>query len=120
MFKKTPNGQQQTPGLAKATASSSNNGYAADFLLARIANQASYSAYVENETDYPVATGTVSAPAEAGTVDAVAQIPLSQIGIYPGIATYKSDTPLITTDGAPVKATGPGSWGQLYAAGRTR
>lgn len=118
MFHKMPNAQSQTPGLTATDGASLNNGYAADFLLARIANQASYSTYVENETNFPVATGSVSAPAEAGTVDAVAEMPLSQIGIYPGIATYTSSTPLITTDGAPVKATGTGSWAQLYAAGR--
>jgi hypothetical protein len=118
MFNKYPNAKSQTPGLAASTASQRNDGYAADFLIARIANQASYSTYVESETDYPVATGTVHGPAEAGRNGAVSEIPLSQIGIYPGVASYKSDTPLITADGAPVKATGTGTWGQLYAAGR--
>jgi hypothetical protein len=42
--------------------------------------------------------------------------PLVRIAIYGNGIAY--DEPLVTADGAPVSATGPGAWGQLYAAGR--
>jgi hypothetical protein len=113
MFQKYPNnpgGPQKQPQTL--------NGHAADSLLSRVAGQASYASYVENETDFPVATGSVHADSEVGTNDAVAEIPLSKIVIYPGMATYSATSPLITSDGAAISATGTGSWGQLYAAGR--
>lgn len=108
---------RQTPSASPQQ----NNGYASDSLLSRIASQATYAQYLESETDYPVATGASNAGAngsEIGTNDGVAEIPLSQIAIYPGMAAYTATSPLITADGAPVSATGVGSWGQLYAAGR--
>jgi 2,4-dienoyl-CoA reductase-like NADH-dependent reductase (Old Yellow Enzyme family) len=41
--------------------------------------------------------------------------------IYPGSgAGLTPYSPLITSDGAPIPATGPGQWDQLYAAGRIR
>lgn len=47
----------------------------------------------------------------------VKMTPLARIQIFPGgVIAY--DEPLITTDGAPITATGAGQWGQLYAAGR--
>lgn len=113
MFQKIPNSPTARPGIQQP-----NNGYAADFLMGRIVNQPQYSTYMENETDFPLATGSVHANAEVGQNQAVAQMPLSRITIYPGAAAYASDSPLITADGAPVKSTGTGSWGQLYAAGR--
>lgn len=45
-------------------------------------------------------------------------IPLIRIQIQPGVILYDEMQPLITADGAPVAATSPGTWGQLYAAGR--
>lgn len=44
--------------------------------------------------------------------------PLARIQIFPGLIAYEDMQPIITADGAPVAATGPGTWGQLYAAGR--
>jgi hypothetical protein len=37
-----------------------------------------------------------------------------------GGASLTSLSPLIASDGAPIPATGPGRWDQLYAAGRIR
>lgn len=37
-----------------------------------------------------------------------------------GGAALTPFSPLITSDGAPIPATGPGQWDQLYAAGRIR
>jgi hypothetical protein len=37
-----------------------------------------------------------------------------------GGAALTSHSPLITSDGAEIPATGPGRWDQLYAAGRIR
>ena len=51
---------------------------------------------------------------------AAESIPLTRIQIYPGVVLYEDLQPLITADGAPVTATGPGTWGQLYAAGVRR
>jgi hypothetical protein len=47
----------------------------------------------------------------------VKSIPLVRIQIRPGVILYDQLQPLLTSDGAPVAATGPGTWGQLYAAG---
>jgi len=47
----------------------------------------------------------------------VKSIPLVRIQIRPGVLLYDELQPLITADGAPVAATGPGTWGQLFAAG---
>lgn len=48
-----------------------------------------------------------------GTPD---QIPLIRIATYFNGTGY--DEPIIAADGAPIKSTGPGQWGQLYRAGR--
>jgi len=48
---------------------------------------------------------------------AVKEIPLTAIGIYPGVVGY-DDNPLIAADGAPISSTGPGQWSQIYRAGR--
>ena len=45
-------------------------------------------------------------------------MPLARVMITAGGMTYENLQPLYTTDGAAVPATAPGSWGQLYAAGR--
>jgi hypothetical protein len=50
----------------------------------------------------------------------VKQIPLMRIRIFPGMLAVEDTQPLITADGAPVAATGAGTWGQLYAAGTPR
>ena len=44
--------------------------------------------------------------------------PLWRVQIFPGIVAYDDMVPLVATDGAPIAATAPGTWGQLYAAGR--
>lgn len=46
------------------------------------------------------------------------QTPLMRISILPGTITYETLQPLIASDGAPIAATGPSSWGQLYKAGK--
>jgi hypothetical protein len=47
------------------------------------------------------------------------ETPLMRIQIYPDLITYEDMEPLVSgSDGAPIAATGPGTWGQLYAAGR--
>jgi hypothetical protein len=46
------------------------------------------------------------------------EIPLMRIQIYPGVITYEDAQALVTSDGAPVMATGKGTFGQLYAVGR--
>lgn len=46
------------------------------------------------------------------------EMPTMRISITPGTYQYEDLTALITADGAPVAATGAGTWGQLYAAGR--
>jgi len=57
---------------------------------------------------------------EKGRYNAPITTPLVRIAIYPGTITYEDNlVPLIAPDGAPIAATGPGTWGQLYAAGRT-
>lgn len=48
------------------------------------------------------------------------EIPLIHIRIFPGVISYEEMEPLIAADGAPIAATGKGSWGQLYAAGTQR
>ncbi len=48
----------------------------------------------------------------------ITEVPLMRIGIYPGIITYEDTYPLIAEDGAPIAATGKGTWGQLYRVGR--
>lgn len=52
------------------------------------------------------------------TYGTVEEIPLVRIGIYPGVITYEDTYPLIPPDGAPIMATGKGTWGQLYRVGR--
>lgn len=50
----------------------------------------------------------------------VKMIPTTRIQIYPGVIMYEDTQPLITADGAPVSATSPGTWGQLWAVGNRR
>lgn len=102
-----------------ATAGPSPNLLPADFLMGRIASQGHYSAYTESRVDFPYATGAVMSP-HAGETGSIAELPLSQIVIYPDATSYQTGGPLITADGAAVPATGPGAWGQLRAAGRVR
>lgn len=102
-----------------ATAGPSPGLLPADFLMGRIACQGHYSAYTESRVDFPYATGAVSSP-HSGQTNSVADLPLSQIVIYPDVTSYQTGGPLITSDGAPVPSTGPGAWGQLRAAGRVR
>jgi hypothetical protein len=47
----------------------------------------------------------------------VKAVPTRRIQIYPGVVLYEDLQPLIASDGAPIAATGRGTWGQLYAAG---
>jgi hypothetical protein len=53
-----------------------------------------------------------------GKYGAPLERPLWRIQIYPGVIAYEDMDPLIAADGAPIAATGPGTWGQLYRAGR--
>jgi len=46
------------------------------------------------------------------------EMPSVRVGIYPGVITYQDLTAIITPNGAPIAATGQGSYGQLYSAGR--
>lgn len=48
----------------------------------------------------------------------ITEVPLMRIATYDGLITYEDLDPLISADGAPIAATGRGSWGQLYRAGR--
>jgi hypothetical protein len=54
-----------------------------------------------------------------GRYNTPAEIPNFRIQITPDAVVYEDLQPLIAADGAPIAATGPGTWGQLYAAGRT-
>lgn len=45
-------------------------------------------------------------------------VPTMRIRMFSGMIAYEDLQPLITADGAPIAATGPGTWGQLYAVGR--
>lgn len=53
-----------------------------------------------------------------GQYNTPTEMPSVRVGIYPGTITYQDLTPIITPDGRPIAATGQGSYGQLYAAGR--
>jgi hypothetical protein len=46
------------------------------------------------------------------------EIPNVRIQMGNGVIAYEDLQPMITADGAPIAATAPGTWGQLYAAGR--
>ena len=46
----------------------------------------------------------------------IKEIPLVRISVYPNGLAY--DEPIVTPDGGLLMPTGPGQWGQLYAAGR--
>lgn len=65
--------------------------------------------------------GAGQAPAEYhpyGTGATPMVMPLARVMIGADGMTYETLQPLWTADGAAVPATAPGSWGQLYAAGR--
>ncbi len=51
---------------------------------------------------------------------AVNMQPTVMVGVRAGYITYADMTPLVTADGAPVYATGPGTWGNVYRAGSRR
>lgn len=53
-----------------------------------------------------------------GRYNTPSEMPLTLIEINPGYITYQDMLPLIASDGAPIAATGPGTWGQVHAAGR--
>lgn len=55
-----------------------------------------------------------------GTYNTPTEIPTVNIMVYPdsNVIAYQDMQPLVAPDGAPIAATGPGTWGQLYAAGR--
>lgn len=46
------------------------------------------------------------------------QTPLTRVRVFDGLVAYDDLHPMIAADGAPISATAPGTWGQLYAAGR--
>lgn len=71
--------------------------------------------------------GTVNQPANevrdltiVGMNNGPAQTPLTRVRIYDNLIAYDDLHPIIAADGAFISATAPGSWGQLYAAGRPR
>lgn len=45
-------------------------------------------------------------------------IPLVKVQIHANGISYQDLQPLVASDGAPISATMPGEWGQVYAAGR--
>ena len=53
-----------------------------------------------------------------GTAATPMVMPLAVVTQTQDGVTYQEMTPLVTTDGAIIPATAPGSWGQLHAAGR--
>lgn len=55
---------------------------------------------------------------EVARYNTMKEIPLVRIMIHPGYVSYEDMEALISADGAPIAATSPGQWGQLYAAGR--
>jgi hypothetical protein len=46
--------------------------------------------------------------------------PVVRISVRPDMLLYEQLQPMISADGAPILATAPGTWGQLYAAGSMR
>lgn len=54
-----------------------------------------------------------------GTLNGPMIHPTQHIQIHRSGIASQDLMPLITPDGAPIPATSPGTWGQLYAAGRT-
>lgn len=54
----------------------------------------------------------------SGTAATPMEMPLSQVQITTGGVTVSDMTPIFAADGAPIPATGAGSWAQLHAAGR--
>lgn len=62
--------------------------------------------------------GVPTLPKDGKDYRAVREIPLTSIVVNGlGTITYDDDA-LLTADGALIPATGPKTWGQLYAAGR--
>lgn len=56
---------------------------------------------------------------EVGKYGTSAQMPLSRVTVtQDNTVLYEDTQTLWTADGAPIVATGKGTWGQLYAAGR--
>lgn len=53
-----------------------------------------------------------------GMANAPNATPLTRVRIFGNMVAYDDLHPIIASDGAPISATAPGSWGQLYAAGR--
>jgi len=47
-----------------------------------------------------------------------AEVPNIRVIVTSDAYHYEDMTPMYAADGAPIAATGAGSWGQLYAAGR--
>lgn len=47
-----------------------------------------------------------------------AEVPNIRVIVTQDAYHYEDMTPMYAADGAPIAATGAGSWGQLYAAGR--
>jgi hypothetical protein len=54
-----------------------------------------------------------------GTLGGPMYHPTQHIQIYRGTIASQDLMPIIAPDGAPIPATSPGTWGQLYAVGRT-
>lgn len=57
---------------------------------------------------------------EVGRYGTPAQMPLARVTINNDSTVLYEDTQTLwTADGAPIVATGKGTWGQLYAAGKS-
>jgi hypothetical protein len=72
---------------------------------------------IRRVTRQPAAPALTAAGLPPGTPDGG---PLQVVYVFPGLSavgTIPADA-LVTSDGAPVYATGPGRWGQLVQAGR--
>jgi hypothetical protein len=54
-----------------------------------------------------------------GQYDTPLEVPLTRIITTNNVIGYQDMQTIWSPDGAPIAATSPGTWGQLYAAGRT-
>lgn len=56
--------------------------------------------------------------AVVGRYNTPAEIPNARVIVTSDAFHYEDMTPMYAADGAPIAATGAGTWGQLYSAGR--
>ncbi len=85
-----------------------------------LAGMGNYSAVTGN---YHTAVPALSVPSHShrGNVfGAVTMSPVVMVRVSGTQIGYQEMQPLVTSDGAPVYATGPGTWNNLYRAGAPR